>query len=144
MAFTLDPRLQADTLALGRLPLSRVLLMNDRQYPWLILVPERDAVSELYELAEADQQQLMREITAAATALAGLTRPTKVNVGALGNIVRQLHIHIIARFEGDPAWPGPVWGKVPPQAYAVEAAAERRGRLAAALAERELPFEALD
>lgn len=142
MAFVLDPRLQADTVPLGRFPLSQVLLMNDRQYPWLILVPERDAVSELHELAEADQQQLMREITAAATALAGLTRPTKVNVGALGNIVRQLHIHIVARFENDPAWPGPVWGKVPPRPYLEVEATRLQTPLRAALAIGEVSFTA--
>lgn len=142
MAFVLDPRLAGDTLPLGRLPLSWVLLMNDQQFPWLILVPELDGVSELFELDSTSQHQLMREISAVAALLARLTQPTKINVAALGNIVRQLHVHIVARAEGDAAWPGPVWGKLPPLPYADEDATRWRTRLSAALADADIRFEA--
>lgn len=139
MTFVLDPRLAADTIALGHLPLSRLLLMNDCQYPWLILVPERPALSELFDLEASDRQQLMHEISTVAAVLAEVCRPTKINVGALGNIVRQLHVHIVARNEGDPAWPGPVWGKVPARPYTDEAARWWQ-RVTAAVAEREDAF----
>lgn len=140
MVFALDPRLRNDTLPLGHLPLSQLLLMNDQQYPWLILVPERAAVSELFELAEADRQQLMHEISAVAALLARLTRPTKINVATLGNIVRQLHVHIVARREGDAAWPGPVWGKLPPRPYPEAEALRWCTELTAALMTADIPF----
>jgi diadenosine tetraphosphate (Ap4A) HIT family hydrolase len=108
--FRLDPRLAADTLPVGSLELSRVLLMNDSRFPWLILVPERDGLTELTDLAPADRATLMEEIAAASRALQAAAQPDKINFGALGNIVRQLHVHVVARREGDCAWPGPVWG----------------------------------
>lgn len=108
--FALDPRLAADTAPACDLGLSRVLVMGDARFPWLILVPRRAGVAEIFELGKADQAALMRELSAAAAALARLTRSDKINVGALGNIVRQLHVHVVARRIGDPAWPGPVWG----------------------------------
>jgi diadenosine tetraphosphate (Ap4A) HIT family hydrolase len=109
-SFALDPRLDADTYPLGRLTLSRVLLMNDARYPWLILVPERADVTEIVDLDEADRRVLMDEITAASAALRQAHGPDKLNVGALGNRVPQLHVHVLARFVSDAAWPGPVWG----------------------------------
>jgi diadenosine tetraphosphate (Ap4A) HIT family hydrolase len=108
--FLLDPRLDADTIPIGRLELCRVLLMDDARYPWLILVPERNDLAEIIDLPEADRALLMREIAAASGALRSLYRPDKLNVAALGNRVRQLHVHVLARFESDAAWPGPVWG----------------------------------
>lgn len=140
MVFALDSRLRNDTLPLGHLPLSQLLLMNDQQYPWLILVPERDGVSELFELAATDRQQLMHEISAVAALLARLTQPTKVNVATLGNIVRQLHVHIVARREGDAAWPGPVWGKLPPRPYPESEALRWHTDLTAALMAADIPF----
>jgi diadenosine tetraphosphate (Ap4A) HIT family hydrolase len=116
--FTLHERLAADTVELVRWPLSLVLLMKARQWPWLILVPRRPAIREIYELPDADQQVLMAEIARASRRLAQLVRPDKINVAALGNMVPQLHVHVIARFAGDPGWPGPVWGAVPPEPYA--------------------------
>ncbi|MGL5137791.1 MAG: HIT domain-containing protein [Beijerinckiaceae bacterium] len=110
-AFVLDPRLDADTIPLGRLPLSRVLMMNDARYPWLILVPKRPELAEIIDLDATQRIQLMAEIAAASEALTAAHGPDKINVGALGNIVRQLHVHVIARFVSDEAWPGPVWGK---------------------------------
>lgn len=115
--FHLAPELKRDTLALGELPLCRILLMNDKHFPWIILVPRRAGASEMFDLCDRDQHQLMREIAATGRALQTVYQPTKVNIGALGNIVRQLHIHVIARFEGDAAWPGPVWGALKAQAY---------------------------
>jgi diadenosine tetraphosphate (Ap4A) HIT family hydrolase len=116
--FTLHERLEADAIEVARWPLSLVLLMNARQWPWLILVPRRPAIREIYELSEADQQLLMSEVVRASKTLAQLVRPEKINVAALGNAVPQLHVHVIARFADDPAWPKPVWGTVPPQPYA--------------------------
>ena len=108
--FELDPRLADDTENVGMLGLCHVLLMNDARYPWAILVPSQPDLVEISDLSAADQTVLMAEITAAGDALAGLYRPEKINTGALGNVVRQLHVHIVARSTGDPAWPGPVWG----------------------------------
>jgi diadenosine tetraphosphate (Ap4A) HIT family hydrolase len=119
--FTLDPRLAADTAFVADWPLSRVLLMNDARYPWLILVPRRADVTELFDLTAADQQVLSGEIARAARTLKALTTAAKVNLGALGNMVPQLHIHIVARNPGDPAWPGPVWGHSPAMPYAAAA-----------------------
>ncbi|MGP1666162.1 MAG: HIT domain-containing protein [Rhodanobacter sp.] len=117
-AFVLDPRLIADTHRVTSLPLCEVLLMNDARYAWLILVPRRAKMSEIDELCAADQTQLWQEVNRAAAALR-LTAPyDKLNLGALGNIVHQLHIHVIARHQGDAAWPGPVWGHSQAQAYA--------------------------
>jgi diadenosine tetraphosphate (Ap4A) HIT family hydrolase len=111
---TLDPRLAADTAPICDLPLCHVLLMRDARYPWLILVPHRDGLTELDELTQEDSAQLMREIVMATRVMRGFAGVEKVNVGALGNIV---HIHIVGRRAGDYAWPGPVWGAGRPSAY---------------------------
>lgn len=108
--FSLDPRLAADTAFVADWGLSRVLLMDDARFPWLILVPRRDGLVELDDLAPEEQVQLLGEINRAMALLRNAGPCGKLNVGALGNIVRQLHVHIVARHEGDPAWPGPVWG----------------------------------
>lgn len=108
--FMLHPALQADTWAVGDLPLCRVLLMNNRDYPWLILVPRRTGMRELHELTVEDQQQLLAESARVAALMQRFFRPDKLNVAALGNVVPQLHWHVVARFGTDPAWPGPVWG----------------------------------
>lgn len=115
--FTLHERLAADTIEVTQWPLSLVLLMNARQWPWLILVPRRPSIRELYELSKPDQHALMSEIVRASKRLTQLVRPDKINVAALGNAVPQLHVHVIARFTSDPAWPKPVWGTVPPEQY---------------------------
>jgi diadenosine tetraphosphate (Ap4A) HIT family hydrolase len=127
--WTLDPRLAQDSISLGDLPLSRVLLMNDANYPWLILVPRRPNLVELIDLDGSGQATLMIEIARTARALKDVTRCDKLNVAALGNTVRQLHVHVIARRNGDPAGARPVWGAVAARPYP---AAERE-RLAAAL-----------
>ena len=126
--FVLDPRLHADTFALGSFPLSLLLLMNDSTYPWLILVPQREGMREIFELAPADQHRLLGESCHLAATLATLLRPDKLNIAALGNVVPQLHLHHVARFRSDPAWPAPVWGKFPAVPYRraeVEAFRER-------------------
>ncbi|HEY1630334.1 MAG TPA: HIT family protein [Rhizomicrobium sp.] len=109
-SFTLHERLKADTHPVADWGLSRVLLMNDARYPWLILVPRRAGLVELHDLKHAERLVLMEEIARASDHLKSLTAAAKINVGALGNMVPQLHVHVIARNPGDPAWPGPVWG----------------------------------
>jgi diadenosine tetraphosphate (Ap4A) HIT family hydrolase len=133
LTFALDPRLAADTIEIGDLALSRVLLMNDARYLWLILAPRRDNLSELFDLDGADRAVLMEEIAAVSRALIGTPGVDKINVGALGNIVRQLHIHVIARRFNDAAWPGPVWGAGAARRYEAEAARKIAQRLKEAL-----------
>lgn len=113
-AFALHPQLERDTTPLGDLPLSRVLIINDANYPWLLLVPRRAGAVEVIDLDEVERAQLMSEIALASRALKEVTECDKLNVAALGNAVPQLHVHIIARRKTDKAWPKPVWGAVPP------------------------------
>ena len=108
--FELDPRLAADTVLVGETPLSQVLLMNDARYPWLILVPRRSDITEPFELGEADQARLWQESMRLGEAMKAHFAADKLNIAALGNQVAQLHVHHIARFYTDDAWPGPVWG----------------------------------
>jgi diadenosine tetraphosphate (Ap4A) HIT family hydrolase len=108
--FLLDERLANDTVSVSITGLCDLRLMKDRRWPWLVLVPRRAGISEIFELTPLDQVMLTFETNLVASALKAVTGATKINVGALGNIVRQLHVHVIARFEGDPSWPGPVWG----------------------------------
>lgn len=140
LEFELDPRLMADTIALGDFPLCRLLLMNDSQYPWLILVPRRAGVTELYHLPANEQQQLMHEVSELAETLADLFQASKMNVATLGNMVPQLHMHVIARQASDPAWPGPVWGKHPAVPYTPEQLDRVRTKLEVLL-DGELAFE---
>ena len=115
--FMLSEALTDDTVPVTSWPLCRVLLMNDSRYPWLILVPAQPNIKEIYELSPGDQSQLMSELCRASLALSKLLSPDKINIGALGNIVPQLHIHVIARFRIDAAWPNAVWGSHPPIRY---------------------------
>lgn len=131
--FALHPRLAADTFVLGDFPLCRLLLMNDANYPWCILVPRRADAREIYRLDERDQQQLLRESAALSRAMMDAFGGHKLNVAALGNVVAQLHVHHIVRFPGDAAWPGPVWGRHPPRPYAPDERAARIGALKARL-----------
>ena len=116
-SWRLDPRLAQETIVIGDLPLSRVLLMNDANYPWLILVPRRENLVELIDLDDAGQMTLMAEVARAARAVRDVTACDKLNIAALGNTVRQLHVHVIARRNGDAAGPRPVWGTVPARPY---------------------------
>ena len=127
--FALDPRLQQDTLTIGDFPLSRLLLSNDSNYPWFILVPRRDDISEIFQLDVADQQQLWQETTALSEVLKDSFDADKLNVAALGNVVSQLHMHVIVRKREDAAWPAPVWGRHPATPYSQEQVATIRERL---------------
>ena len=110
LPFTLDPRLAADTLPLCRRGIALLQVMRDTRFPWLILVPARPGLADLVDLDGEDEVAALLAIREASLALRAATACDKLNVAALGNMVRQLHVHIIARFEGDAAWPGPVWG----------------------------------
>jgi len=109
--FRLDHRLENDTVKLASWPLSEVLLMNDSQYPWVILVPRNEGAKEIYQLTADEQAQLLKESVFLGEALMTLCSGEKLNVAALGNVVNQLHLHHVVRFSSDKAWPGPVWGK---------------------------------
>ncbi len=116
MTFQLHPRLAQDCFKIGSLGLSELLMMNDSQYPWLILVPRREA-REIYQLNAVDRQTLLDESCLIAEILQNLYQPDKLNIAAIGNLVPQLHIHHIARYQTDKAWPAPIWGKLPPCPY---------------------------
>jgi diadenosine tetraphosphate (Ap4A) HIT family hydrolase len=116
-AWSLHTQLQKDTIDIGDLPLCRALVIKDANYPWLLLVPRRADAVEIIDLDEAEQGQLMTEITRVARAVKGITKCDKLNIAALGNLVPQLHVHIVARRTSDAAWPRPVWGAVPPLAH---------------------------
>jgi diadenosine tetraphosphate (Ap4A) HIT family hydrolase len=118
--WSLNARLKEDTIDIGDLPLCRVLVIKDAHYPWLLLVPRRPDIVEIIDLAEVEQAQLMTEISRVARALKDITKCEKLNIAALGNMVPQLHVHIIARRSGDAAWPRPVWGVMPPLAHDAE------------------------
>ena len=109
--FVLDTRLHEDTWLIGDFPLCRLLLSNDSNYPWFILVPRREGISELFQLDDHDQQLMWSETTVLAGLLKGLFGADKMNVATLGNVVSQLHMHVIVRYQADAAWPGPVWSK---------------------------------
>lgn len=134
MTFELDPVLDGDTLELASLNLCDIRLMDDARFPWMILVPRRAAAIEILDLEPADQDMLWNEIRVAAAALRTAYRPDKLNIGALGNQVAQLHVHVIARFRNDAAWPAPVWGSGRARRYGPERE-DRLRELKAALAD---------
>ena len=115
--FELHQQLAADTVEVDRWDCCRVLLMNDSTYPWLILVPQRPGMRELHTLSAGDLALATAEIVRASRAMERLFQPVKMNVATLGNMVPQLHIHVIARFDDDPAWPNPVWSVMPAKPY---------------------------
>ena len=115
--FKLDSRLATDTVSVGQFELSLVLLHKDANYPWVILVPKRTALREIHHMSEIDQQQLIRESSHLSEVMTSIYAPTTMNIAALGNMVSQLHLHHIARFEEDLAWPGPIWGAAPTATY---------------------------
>lgn len=117
MAFELHPRLAEDTISLGHTGLCDIRLMNNSTWPWLLLVPMREGVREIYQLTELDQIRLLRDSSALGKGMMELFGGHKLNVAALGNMVPQLHVHHIVRYEGDVGWPGPVWGVQPPVPY---------------------------
>lgn len=132
--FQLDLRLAADSVALGDLPLCHVRLHRDANYPWVLLIPRRAGLTELYQLSAAEQATFMGESTRVARALVARYQPDKLNVANLGNVVAQLHIHHIARFRHDAAWPGPVWGRVAAKQYEEDALAREVAALRELLA----------
>ena len=132
--FSLHRRLEADTHSLGQSRLCELRLMNDSTWPWVILVPMRGSTREIYELEEADQQRLLWESSELSRAMMELFGGDKMNIAALGNMVPQLHLHHIVRYQDDPAWPGPVWGTQPPVAYSEAELARVRELLESVLA----------
>ncbi|HEY8941379.1 MAG TPA: HIT family protein [Cellvibrio sp.] len=131
--FELHPRLAQDSVVIGEFELSLLLLSRDANYPWCILVPKREDIYEIHHLSEEEQLQLIRESCRLSEVMTSLFDADKMNVAALGNVVRQLHVHHIARFTDDPAWPQPIWGKLPARDYTEEDFAERIKRLQNAL-----------
>lgn len=119
--FSLNPRLRADTAFIADLALSRALLMDDARYAWVVLVPRRAGAVEIFDLDASDRTLLVEEIARVARVLKDAARATKINIGALGNLVPQLHVHVVARRPGDPAWPGPVWGQGAAEPYSAGA-----------------------
>ncbi len=122
MNYYLDNRLQQDSLPIGKLKLCEIRLLDDSRWPWLLLVPMRKGMSEVFDLAATDQNLLAEETTYASLTLKNITSAEKINTAAIGNIVRQLHVHVIARNEGDANWPGPVWGFGQAEPYSKETA----------------------
>ena len=137
--FQLHPRLQQDCLELGRFTLCRLLLMNERRYPWLILVPQRPVVSEIHQLSEEDQVQLLRESSYLARILAAEFAADKLNIAAIGNLVPQLHIHHVVRYRDDAAWPAPVWGRFDPEPYSADELDHFKARLRVPLSQSPFP-----
>lgn len=127
--FEIDERLAADSAAVINWALCRVRLMNDRTFPWLILVPARPGLKELHDLESVDRGALMAEISRASRGLSEIYRADKINVGAIGNIVPQLHVHVVARFRNDAAWPKPPWGAVPAEPYSAAELEQALARL---------------
>ncbi len=113
----LDSQLEQDCIIIARFNLCHILLMNDTNYPWFILVPERDNIQEIHQLRTADQVQLIHESSRIAKTLTAAFNADKLNIAALGNVVPQLHIHHVVRYQSDPTWPEPVWGKLPARPY---------------------------
>ncbi|MEM7304208.1 MAG: HIT domain-containing protein [Pseudomonadota bacterium] len=113
----IHPQLRDDCLVLGRFTLSHLLLMQDATYPWFILVPDRENISEIYQLSDDDQSQLLLESSFLAEFLMNVFKGDKMNIAALGNIVPQCHLHHVVRYHSDPAWPSPIWGKLPAKRY---------------------------
>src|SRR5690606_75719 len=130
LTFSLHPRIEADSVRVGALPLCEVRLHRDGRYPWVVLVPRRPDIREIHELALADRRQLMDESCAVAEAMQRLFSADKMNVAALGNLVPQLHVHSVARFVGDDAWPAPIWGAHPMRPYDDAARSARVAALA--------------
>lgn len=131
--FELHPRLAQDSVIVGQFELSLLLLSKDANYPWCILVPQREDIFEIHHLDSQEQQQLIRESSRLSEVMTSLFDAHKMNIAALGNVVRQLHIHHVARFVDDAAWPQPIWGKVPQKDYQPEAFEDRISRLQNAL-----------
>jgi diadenosine tetraphosphate (Ap4A) HIT family hydrolase len=127
--FQLHPRLRQDCISIGRFDLCQLLMMNDSHYPWLILVPEKAGIQEIYQLAKPEQHTLLEESSYLAENLAALYKADKMNIAAIGNLVPQLHIHHIVRYRSDKAWPDPVWGKFAAVPYTQQQIADNITRI---------------
>lgn len=138
---TLHPRLREDCFPIGRLQLCHVLLMNDSNYPWCILVPDREGITEIHQLEGRDQIQLIRESSLLARVLESLFAPDKLNIAAIGNLVPQLHLHHVVRYRNDAAWPAPVWNRLSPSPYPEATARVMIRRLQNSLVETLQPEE---
>lgn len=139
--FSLDPALEADTALIGHFDLSLVLLNRDANYPWTILVPKRQSISEIFQLSSDDQHSLMAESSCLAEALTEIFSPDKLNIAAIGNVVEQLHVHHVCRYKYDACWPKPVWGQVSPLPYQNQSLEKVIHQLRAELlSQRELNF----
>ena len=134
--FTLDERLKRDSVAVANLGLCQLRLMRDKRWPWLLAVPQRADVTEIFELVPLDQTMLTFELNEVARVLRDVTGADKINVAAIGNIVRQLHVHIVARFEGDANWPGPIWGYGTPEQATSDEIEDLARKISEALAEK--------
>lgn len=131
--FQLHPRLQQDCFSVGHLALSQLLMMNDSQYPWFILVPRRPDMSEIHQLSESDRQSLLTESCLLAQKLEEIYQPDKLNIAAIGNLVPQLHLHHVVRYRNDKTWPAPIWGKLPALPYSQQQAEQQIALLRRAL-----------
>jgi diadenosine tetraphosphate (Ap4A) HIT family hydrolase len=131
--FELDARLARDSDLIAELGLCQLRMLKDSRWPWVMLVPQRSGIVEIFELPQADQAQLSEETNRVAAALKAVTGAKKINIGALGNVVSQLHVHVVARHEGDPNWPGPIWGHGSATPYSETAAQDFRHALLQAL-----------
>lgn len=124
--FQLDPRLQADSQAIGDLPLSQVRLVNNADFPWVLLIPRQNNLREIHQLSPSDQRQFIAESSHLSKAMAAAFNADKMNVAALGNMVAQLHLHVIVRWAGDICWPGPIWGQHQAAPMSADQQAERQ------------------
>lgn len=131
--FALHPQLEDDSHAVATLDLCEARLVDDARFPWVLLIPRRPDVVQILDLTEADQQTLWDEIRRVTARMNEIWQPDRVNLGSIGIVVPQLHVHLVARHEGDDAWPGPVWGTGEPQTYPADLLAERLGKLRGAL-----------
>ena len=138
-SFQLDPTLNKDCIILGQFDLCLLLLMNDANYPWCILVPQQAGISEAFQLNELQQQKLARESSMLASTMNTLFQADKINTAALGNVVKQLHIHHVVRYQNDICWPAPVWGKNPASPYDARTQAEVIKKLTQALSGHLIP-----
>jgi len=121
----IHPQLHQDCVVVGRFALCHLLLLKDANYPWFILVPDRNEISEIFQLSDQDQQQLIKESSLLAEVLADKFQADKINIAALGNVVPQLHIHHVVRYHNDIVWPAPIWGAAPTKPYLENELAER-------------------
>ncbi len=134
MSFELDSKLSSDCLSLGHFNLCQLLLVNDSQFPWFVLVPKRDNITEIFQLSNTDQSRLWLESRLVSIAVMEIFEGEKLNVAAIGNVVNQLHLHHVVRFKKDVCWPKPVWGQVPPKAYQIHQIDEIRRKTTTHLA----------